>query len=428
MTIALLGLTVALLPLLAPSGPGNSAPVDAAAMLFLLAALATLAFGRQPVRTPAAPVLGAIALFSLLATAASLAPRTSMLSIVVEAYLIVLFWAAASVLDGNRRAVRRIMGVWVLSAVAWASIVLGAQYHLLPASLATLLASYDKSGRVAGAAENPNLAASYFVTSLFVLLAAPRTLPRVVRLVAAVVITWAVVVTGSNGAMLGLAVGVVVVAVGALFRRFEPMSRAVVASSAALLVTVAAAVVLTVFGPPRFTTAEVGQIAASQTAGPLDKSVGRLDNSVGVRLEIWSGGWSQGARSVAVGIGPNASNESLAIHKGLHNDYLAFLVERGIGGAVALAAFVLLLLYWSASLLVSRVPNRRRWVIGGLGGGIVANLVMAITHESFHFRHLWLLLALAWVCRRLAAAPAPRPDLIPQPSPALREEPLHTLH
>ncbi len=428
MTTALLGLTVALLPLLVPSGPGNSAPVDAAAVMFLLAAFVALVVGRRPIRTPAVAALGAIVAVSLVATAASRALGASVLSLSVELYLLLLFWTTASVLDGDRRRTRKIMTIWALSALGWAVIVLGAHFKLLPAGLGELLATTDHSGRTAGAAKNPNLAASYLVTSLFVLLATPR-IPRLVRLAAAGVIIWAVVVTGSNGALLALAAGLVVVGLGAAIRAFAPVSRAVVIGAAAAAVTIAAALVVVVSGPPQITTAAVSEIAASQANGPLDKSVGRLDNSVGVRLSIWSRAWSGGSQSILTGIGPAASHDIEVagggqLNKGLHDDYIAFLLERGIGGAAAFVCFVLVLLRWAASLLVSRIPDHPSWAVGGLGGGIVATLVMAMTHESFHFRHLWLLFALAWVCRRLATSPELRPEVIPQPTPSSPEESL----
>ncbi|MFX3824767.1 hypothetical protein ACJBTM_10565, partial [Streptococcus suis] len=66
--------------------------------------------------------------------------------------------------------------------------------------------------------KNPNLAASYMMTSFFVLLASPWPSRRLARLGAAGFLLLAVYVTGSNGALLGLAVGVAVLAVGACLR------------------------------------------------------------------------------------------------------------------------------------------------------------------------------------------------------------------
>jgi hypothetical protein len=49
----LLAVTIALLPLLVPRGPGQSAPVDAVALLFICFALSGLLWRGRPLQLPA---------------------------------------------------------------------------------------------------------------------------------------------------------------------------------------------------------------------------------------------------------------------------------------------------------------------------------------------------------------------------------------
>jgi hypothetical protein len=62
-------------------------------------------------------------------------------------------------------------------------------------------------------------------------------------------------------------------------------------------------------------------------------------------------------------------------------------------------------LRWSGRLLAAlpRDDAARRWRLAGLAGGVVANLFFATNHESFHFRHFWVLVGLVWAASQLVA-------------------------
>ena len=139
----------------------------------------------------------------------------------------------------------------------------------------------------------------------------------------------------------------------------------------------------------------------------MEGNLGRLDRSVSSRLAIWSKAWNGTGSRVLVGVGPAAAPKipfgARTVGRGLHNDYLAFLVERGLLGLLGLLTFCAIMLRWSGRLLAA-LPQEDaggRWRAAGLAGAVVANLVLATNHESFHFRHVWLLFGLVWAANRL---------------------------
>jgi O-antigen ligase len=112
------------------------------------------------------------------------------------------------------------------------------------------------------------------------------------------------------------------------------------------------------------------------------------------------GGWLGGGGPAAA---PRIPVATRTLRRGLHNDYFAFLIERGVLGLLGLLAFCAMVLRWSGRLLAAPPQDAAdgRWKPAGLAGAVFANLVLATSHESLHFRHLWLLFGLVWVASRL---------------------------
>ena len=417
MTLWLLAATVALLPLLTPAGPGASAPVDAVAVLYILLAVAGLVRSGRAVRFPAGGPLLLIVAASLAATAASLSPATSLLSLLVETYLIVLLVCVASELEGDRRGLRVTLAIWSVAALAWSTLFIGLSLDLLPGAVRGLVAgSAGDAARVAGASRNPNLAASYLMTSFFVLLASPWPRRRPARLAAAGWLLAGLWVTGSNGALLGVAAGAAVMAVARGLRAGRsPGERFGVVGAALLTVAVATTAVVLAVGVPRVAVSTVTDVARHQRGGVFGGTLGRLDRGVPSRLAIWGEAWRAAGSQVAVGVGPGVAKlipvGTTTLQKGLHNDYLAFLIERGLLGLLGLVALVAVLLRWSGRLLEAVVPDPGGgWLRpAGLSAAVVANLVVATNHESFHFRHVWILFGLVWAASRLVPEPPASP-------------------
>jgi O-antigen ligase len=414
----LLAATVVLLPLLVPRGPGQSAPVDVVAGVYIVVALAGSSRSGRPLRLPAMGSLLVIFGASLVATAFGLNLNAGMLSLLIEGYLVVLFVYLANHLAEDQRNLRFILTVWSAAAVGWAAVFVGLHFGFLPPWLqGLLLANGPEEGiRVAGASGNPNLAAGYLLTSFFVLAASPWPRHRTVRLAVAGLLLYALFLTGSNGALIGLAAGVPVLLIAAALQRTRGAGEQLGVVGAALLAAgLLLATVVAAAGVPKVGVSDVEALATRERAGPFGGNVGRLDRSVNGRLAIWSSAWGAAGPRALIGVGPGSAPDiplaRRTLKRGLHNDYLAFLIERGVVGLLGLLAFVVVLLRWSGRLLGDRLPDGRGgWSLAGLGGGVVANLVLATNHESFHFRHVWILFGLTWAASQLVTGGRPGAD------------------
>jgi O-antigen ligase len=431
MNMVLLAATTAMLPLLVPRGPGSTAPVDVFAALFIIVAIAQAVISRRRMFVPAAGPLVLIALISAIAVVFSVAPATGLLNILIEAYLIALFWMAANEMRRRPDRMAVITSVWATAACFWAFLLVGTQWHLLPHALQQTLIQYDSSGRAAGAARNPNLAASFLVTSMFVTLASPWPRSKLVRLSVCAWLMTAVFISGSNGALLGAAAGGLALLVMRVNRRSSNLGRSLIAAT--LAVGAGVAIFAVAAAHPTINQGTADQIAQSTGQnGALKDNVGRLGNSVSTRVTIWSsalkGGFDHSALGVGVGEAQTIQVDNQALGKSLHNDLLAFLLERGIVGLAALILLMAIIVRWSMRLMRAG-PTRidgRLWNLQALGAGVVANIAISFTHESYHFRHVWLLFALVWVAADMVMVPALAKAR--QPARQLAVPPLRSVH
>src|SRR3954468_12463770 len=163
-------LTVVLLPLLVPKGPGGTAPVDVPAVLFLLSVAVLVLMDRRQVPLPWIAPLAALLLVGLVSLTVS-PTGGGLLTLAVDLYLIALMCAIACVLQRDEAGLTRLLTIWSLAGLGWGLLLLGSHHGFLPGRLAHLLDANAPSRRAAAAAHNPNLAASYLATSVFVLLA-----------------------------------------------------------------------------------------------------------------------------------------------------------------------------------------------------------------------------------------------------------------
>jgi O-antigen ligase len=416
MSLAVLAATIVFLPLLKPAGPGNTAPVDLLVALFLFTSILALWQRRRPLHLPAGAAILFVLVGSVLALIASMDAPTGLLTLIVDLYLFCLFIAVANELD-DERALRLMMTVWVVAALAWATVLIGGSLRILPEGLQELVGGTAyATERAAATAGNPNLAASYMLTSCFIALAAPWPRGRLARLV---VFTWLVAgmyVTGSNGAMAAFLPGVAMFGLGVYLRGGRTREQIIGLVGVAILVgTLLLGVVAWRVGIPSIGAADIDAVAQSEQQGALARNIGRLDSGLDERLAIWSSGWQGASSRLAIGVGPGeAINYAVnlhGLHISLHNDLLAFLVERGVLGLLGFLALYKALLGWGGRLLVAE--GRGRDVFRGLGPAVVANLVFSMSHETLHFRHIWVLYAMVWAAyaivseRERAAEPQP---------------------
>jgi O-antigen ligase len=422
-----LAAAVALLPLLVPRGPGNTSPADLFAAGFLLLALLALAQRGRRLRVPAEGAIALLLAGSVVALALSSHPDVGLLTLLVDTYLLLLFIAITNHLSGERaeRLLRLVLIVWTVAALVWAAVLLAGYFHLLPQGVEHLLQIRAHSRRGAGVSRNnPNLAGSYMMTSVFVLLASPWPRRRPPRLLAAGWLLWAMFVTGSLGGLLGLAAGGAAWALGGYLRGGRTVRQVRgLAGVALLLGALGLAGLVLAAGVPQVGLADVNTVSQQAKGGALDNSVGRAGKSFSGRLVLWSEAVVKAGPRAIVGIGPGEAKDELQISNGsvnrdtgtltthsLHSDYLGFLIERGILGVAGL-----LLLYSALARRVWQVllvGRRRRIGVAALGAAVVANAADSLFHETFHFRHAIVLFGLLWVAAELKP-PTPEPAAIP---------------
>ena len=242
-SVILLLPAVMLLPLLIPHGAYNTAPVDGFIVLYLVFALIAWAAPKRVLSFPLAAVTAFILGVSLIGVGTSQFPGPGRTTVIIDLYLYVFFVAVVNDLRHDRRAVGIVLSTWAFSALAWAVLANGITFHFLPEGLARLILSNSRAlNRASATTDNPNLAASYFLISLFVLAAAPRPKSRLLRLLAALWLILAIYGTGSVAGLVGLVTGGAVMVGSFLVRRAGSTVRQAQVVIGLLLVIVAAAV------------------------------------------------------------------------------------------------------------------------------------------------------------------------------------------
>jgi len=428
-SLFLLGGAVFLLPLLVPAGPGNSALVDLFAVCYIVAALFGLLRNGRPLRWPAGAAFGLILLASLIALTASANPSKGLLNLLIELYLFALFLAICNDLGGRERALHTALKVWVVAAFAWGTLLIATFLHAVPTSVAKALLGQTFDDRLATTTGNPNLAASFMLVSYFVALSSPWPRRRVTRFLVLGWILFGMYVTGSNGALTGVLGGWAFLALGPSLRAARTREQLMgLVGGGLLLVTVALGVTVALLGVPRLSLAEVSALAAREREGAFAENLGRLDRGTRARLELWDSGFRGAGSRLAVGLGPGEAIDVVVNAKGrnqsLHNDVIAYLIERGVLGLAGILVLYGALLRWGGRLLLAE--GRGPATMRGLGAGVAANLLMSMSHETMHFRHVWVLFALCWVAvtvvdgRRLVATAR---DVVPAPPHRQGREP-----
>jgi O-antigen ligase len=126
--------------------------------------------------------------------------------------------------------------------------------------------------------------------------------------------------------------------------------------------------------------------------------LGRAESSSGGRFDLWRRGFDVFLEHGAFlwGVGPENFREVDGRGNQLHSDFIAFLVERGVVGTLGLFLIAGVALGRAANLvwMYNKHPARAGPEGFVFLGAIVAAVVESLTHQVFHFRELWLVLAL----------------------------------
>lgn len=373
-------LLMCLLPLEHWRFPFNVKPSDL--VLLLLTAYGLLRAGQthQRLDFPLILPIWVILLSSSVATLVGVGSPDSLVAIVQEIYIFTWFIVLTNILKvWSLSDLDRVMKIWsVIACLVSVTTVMG-MLRIGPSMF--YRSSYEEVTaefiRATGTYDNSNSAAVYISVSLFILLG--TSWPMWLRSVLGVWLFVGMFGTGSNGALFST-LGSLVLFAGvypALQNRRDYKLLIAVIGIGGGLVTIAllalglASSLLSGFG---FAT---NNLLFSNT-------LARLSHSATTRMDILTWAWKT-CRRYPLGTGPNAFGS------GLHNDYAAFLFERGPVGFIAwlwMIGSVLLSSLQAASQLANK--HQRSQVLL-LGAAFLACAVNALSHEVSHMRQVWLL-------------------------------------
>jgi O-antigen/teichoic acid export membrane protein len=390
----MMGVAIWSLPLLRPTGPGNTGPVDLVLSLAVIAAMAWLSGRRAIVRLPFALPVGLSVLAGTLASVVAYSHAYvnvggGLLAVTQDVFI--LAWAlAVANLGRDTGMLRGMTRAWAISATVWSALmILGVLGHV-----SALSGETARTGtRAAFTLGDSNLAADYFLVSLLVLRAAQYPRRAVLRWACGGVIIAGIVFTGSNGGLLALLFATLA---GGVFRLAHRRGAAA---------AVVAACVIVLGGAAAVSVLHVQSIVErSQANGSLlSNSVGRQAQSSGSRSTILSETETlYFTGDNLLGIGPAGTKLAFQAHlygyvKEAHDDYTAALIERGLLGAVALVALLVMVLARCRRIASRPLRPEYAEIIPRpelLGAAVLAILLSAVFYQILHFRHVWALFGL----------------------------------
>lgn len=379
------------LPLLRPSGPANTAPVDMAALVLVIAVGFAWVTGRARLFLPYAVPVAVFALAGVMGAVAGPVPGRGLLAVLQDLLLLAVCGALAITAREPANA-SKLLRVWAVSSLCWAAaLIVG-----VAAGISELSGVTAREGaRASLTMGDPNMAANYFMTSIFVLLGSRWPTRRSLRLIAVVVLLTAMLLTGSNGAVLALVVGALVtVAVGACLRiHRNPLWG--LAAVGALVVVIAGA------APLARWQQDVVSYAQGSSIKIVRDSAGRQDQSSSTRHTLFDESLQLLKDEPVFGNGPGSTKTLLETRqypyaKEAHDDYLAAVTERGAAGILGLALLIGAVASRLRAAARASVTDHRSVLLSPslAAGCAVAFAASAMFYEVLHFRQLWVFLAL----------------------------------
>lgn len=328
---------------------------------------------------------------SFLSTFAAPAPMSSLIVIMKEVYVYIWFITLAAVLCTlTATEFRRILIVWTVMVflhglVIIAQFVSPAFWHFTISfgEKARDYAIYRPTGLFLNA--NANWAAFYQLLGFVPLMLVSPS--RKVGMILGLLLLPTMLATGSMGATLAFTVGLTV-AVTAM----------ILSGQLALVIKTLAQLAFTVliFGVVFGFIISQNQQYRDHLEGIF---FGRAERSSEGRLYLWQRGiQAYHDNNVFLwGVGPENFREVDPTKRDnqLHNDFLAFSVERGFLGSVGLALFAIVAASRGALLvrIAIKYPDRESIVVVVFLAAIATAMIESLTHQMFHFRELWIILA-----------------------------------
>ncbi|MEU3456311.1 O-antigen ligase family protein [Micromonospora sp. NPDC006766] len=348
------------------------------AVLFLLAAGLWLAAQvRRDGRLRGSPLGWSLLLVGATGLVSALGANTPTPSLLeaLRIITVVLMFVVLEQLMPDTRAVRRFL------LACYASLALALGYTLVMSLLGDPPSEVKGSfSRISGPFSQSTTFGRYLMFMVIFGFAIYRYLDRWLRGVMAVLLTLSLVfllLTNTRGAIIGAALGLLVVAILHRSKRMIVMLCVAAVGGGLLLPTVA----------DRF----------SQLAD--DRAVGGdpTGNTLAWRVDYWTQIVTLANHNPVTGIGPNMTQRETDEAKKPHNDFLRAYVETGFVGLLAYLAMMLLSLH-TGRLALRRAPPgsfERGIAVGFLGCAVAFVAVSAASNVISNVVTLWYLFAFA---------------------------------
>ncbi len=366
--------------------PQNLGLVDFWNLLFIPICWLYLIRIRQAIRFPFALGMWFILLGSFLGTFISTNPLASIIFITKEVYLYIWFVTVTAVFTSLEPGlVRRLLLVWAAVAVLH-GILLIAEF-VSPNFYTFMISFLGRFGtidlryfpRSTGLFQNPVWAALFELMGFVPLLLVG--LRRELTLLLGMVLLLSILATASLGALTSL-LGAIVVAVIILLLMGSHLK---FFAWLAAVVTLAAGLFF-------FTISQFPDVLANLVTLTTDRAA----HTVEERLFLWAGGTEILFSSQSIlGVGPNNYRDFLE-NKTLHNDTLEFSVERGVIGLLGLALLAGEALSSAVKILLKQIKSGDKALPSGVIflAMLFGVLLESNAHQIFHFRTVWLGMAL----------------------------------
>lgn len=386
-TLLLLPLDIIKLPIIS-FGQTRMILVDCWILMALPVLWLSFSCGSQIIRLPYAVPMWLIFVASFLSIFAAPSPRDSLIVILKEGYAYVWFVTLVAVLATlNARDLRRILVVWsgvvFLHGFMIVAQFLSPDFWLFTASLA------DKRAfeiyRPCGLFMNANSAA-FFQLLGFVPLALVRPSKKV-GMILGLLLLVTMLLTGSMAATVAFIAGLTVAIIALLLSGHLNLI---------IKIFVRLAVALSLLGGILFFSVSHNERYQQHFERIF---LGRAERSSEGRFYLWQRGLDVylDHNVFLWGVGPEnfRAVDPEKRDKQLHNDFVAFSVERGLLGTLGLLLFAALAVSKAAYmvLLCNKYSDRAQLAVVVFLGAITAAAVESLTHQVFHFRELWLVLA-----------------------------------
>lgn len=328
-----------------------------------------------------------ILLGSLASILVAAVPRNGLIVILKEAYIFIWFITITAVISKlHPRDFRHILVIWGAIVLLHGVVIIvqffSQDFFRFTAKLAGQTNDYELY-RASGFLINPNKAAFFQLLGFVpVMLASPS---KKVRMTLGIFLLLSILATGSMGATLAFIAGLMVaVMVISLSGHFDVIFKFFVQIT----------IILTIIGGSIFI---IGIQNEHQQKHFEHIILGRSNRSSGGRFDIWQRGLKVfAAHDVFLwGVGPENFRELAGRDKQLHNDVFAFTVERGIVATLGLVLFAIIAASRSVYLFLicNNSLYRTRLVFVVFLAAMATTIIESLTHQTFHFRELWVVLA-----------------------------------